>query len=293
MSRRLLLPLPAVLALALLPVGCEGVDLSGLPYGQYVQTAARVGKAGARASEDFTPEQEYYIGRAVGATLLERYPPVTDGAATLYVNQLGQALAQASDLPETFGGYRFVLLASDEVNAFATPGGLVLLTRGLVDCCRCEDDLAAVLAHEIAHVQLQHGIGAVKASRRREVGKVIFSEASSYAGGDAGRLMDLFDGTVMDVVNQLAEGSYSRTQELAADAAAVELLQRVGYDPAGLGRVLRSMEKRFGRDSGGFAESHPDPAVRLEALPPAAQRSGMPSQPAARAERFRAFAAAL
>jgi predicted Zn-dependent protease len=112
----------------------------------------------ARSLEDFTPEQEYYIGRSVGAVVLSKYPAYTNAQVNQYLNMLGQTLAAASDKPQIFGGYHFLVLDSDDINAFATPSGLVFVTRGLIRCCPTEDALAAVLSHEIGHVQLRHGM---------------------------------------------------------------------------------------------------------------------------------------
>ena len=72
-----------------------------------VQSAVKVGQAVAKTFESFTPEQEYYIGRTVGAMVLEKYPPFDQTIANTYINMLGQTLAAASDRPDTFGGYRF------------------------------------------------------------------------------------------------------------------------------------------------------------------------------------------
>ena len=109
----------------------------------------------AKSAEDFTPDQEYYLGRGVAATLLGQYRALRTPAANEYLNLLGQSLAKYSTKPNTFGGYRFLLLDTPEINAFAAPGGLILVTRGLAQCAANEDELAAVLAHEIAHVQLR------------------------------------------------------------------------------------------------------------------------------------------
>jgi beta-barrel assembly-enhancing protease len=122
-------------------------------------------KAVSRSAEEFTPEQEYYIRRSVGAVVLAKYPAYDNGPVNQYVNVLGQTLAQASDLPGIFGGYHFLVLNSDEINAFATPSGLVFVTRGLVRCCKNEDALAAVLAHEIGHIQFRHGMQAIQKAR--------------------------------------------------------------------------------------------------------------------------------
>ena len=147
--------------------GCEGMEeaatigaslgqATGVITDQQAESIIKSGQAVARGFEDITPEQEYYIGRAVGASLLDQYPPYENRDANLYVNTMGQALAQVSDLPETFNGYHFLILDTNEINAFAAPGGLIFVSRGMLRCCRTEDAVAAVLAHEIGHYQKKH-----------------------------------------------------------------------------------------------------------------------------------------
>ena len=158
--------------LMLLAAGCETMEMAGelgAAVGEATGTinrqqaesitkgAAAVGKT----FDDITPEQEYYIGRAVAATVLSKYKPYDISAGNEYLNVLGQGLALSSDRPETFGGYHFLIMDSDEINAFSAPGGLVLVSRGLIRCCPNEDALAAVLAHEIGHVEKQHGLRAI------------------------------------------------------------------------------------------------------------------------------------
>ena len=125
----------------------------------------------------------YYIGRTVAATVLIKYRPQPDQNLNRYLNEMGQALAQFSTRPETFGGYHFLLLDSDEINAFAAPGGLILVTRGLVQCCRNEDQLAAVLAHEIGHVEKMHGLRAIRSGRLSSALTVLAVEAGKNLGG--------------------------------------------------------------------------------------------------------------
>jgi predicted Zn-dependent protease len=101
----------------------------------------------AKTQEEFTPEQEYYIGRSVAAVILNKYPPYMNQPANEYLNLIGQTLAQVSEMPEIFRGYRVLVLNSNEINAFATPGGHIFITKGLLRCCRTDDAVAAVLAH--------------------------------------------------------------------------------------------------------------------------------------------------
>ena len=221
----------------------------------------------AKSAEEFTPEQEYYLGRGVAATLLGRYQPLRAPAANDYLNLLGQSLAQYSTLPNTVGGYRFLLLDSSEINAFAAPGGLILVTRGLVQCAGSEDELAAVLAHEIAHVQLGHGIGSIKQARKTEALMTLGSIAASSVPGLAAvnSLNSLFGGAINDMVHTLAVNGYSRGAELKADQAALVILREAGYSEAALASMLRTMDARL-TPGAGFSKTHPSPAERLKAL---------------------------
>lgn len=214
--------------------------------------------------KDFTAEQEYYVGRAVAAGILQTYRPLSAPAATRYLNQLGQALALASSRPETFVGYRFLLLDTDEVNAFAAPGGLVLVTRGMVKLCTTEDQLAAVLAHEIAHVTQRHGLSAIKQSRVVEALTVLATEgARQFGSEDLVQLTDLYEGSIDDITQTLLTTGYARALEREADTEAAAILTRVGYDPMALAHMLTAMEARWDPRGPGFAKTHPSPSDRM------------------------------
>jgi hypothetical protein len=115
-----------------------------------------------KAAREISDEEEYFVGRAVAARIISSYPLSVDESLTVYINKVGQAVALHSEKPYTYGGYHFALLDSDEVNAFACPGGTILITTGMLKTVRNEDELAAVLAHEIAHVNNRDGIAAIK-----------------------------------------------------------------------------------------------------------------------------------
>lgn len=227
------------------------------------KSAVKVGKVAIKAAEDITPEQEYYIGRAVAASILGKYRPWQNGNANQYVNQLGQTLALGSTMPQTYGGYHFLVLDSNEINAFGCPGGLILVTRGLLRCCKTEAEVAAVLAHEIGHVALQHGLGAIKSSRYTELGKVLAVEGASHAGGNVAALSNAFGNTVGDITQTLLVNGYSRSQETEADAAAANTLGALGYDPEALIQVLKAMKAKLKPGGMDFAKTHPDPDDRI------------------------------
>jgi predicted Zn-dependent protease len=229
------------------------------------KSITKVTKAVAKTFEDITPEQEHYIGRSVGAVLVNKYKPYPNGPANDYLNLLGQTLAQASDRPETFGGYHFLILDSPEINAFAAPGGLIFVSRGMLRCCRSEDAVAAVLAHEIAHIQLRHGLQAIDKSRVTEALTTLGAEGTkSYGGQKLADLTKVFEGSISDVTSTLVNNGYSRSFEREADAAAVTILTRVGYDPNGLVAMLTEMEKNLKPGGLDFAKTHPSPRSRID-----------------------------
>ena len=102
---------------------------AGVMTPEQAQSANNAMATAAKAAETLTPEQEYYVGRAVGATLLATYRPANAPPATRYLNTLGQALALVSDLPQTFGGYHFLILDADEVPAWIAAGHQVVDVR--------------------------------------------------------------------------------------------------------------------------------------------------------------------
>jgi predicted Zn-dependent protease len=264
-----------LLAAVLLFSGCQTMQTAtekvttlgesvGVIRPSYARAIKKSTGAVSRSIEEFTPEQEYYIGRSVAAVILSKYPPYTDPQANQYLNLLGQTLAQASDMPEIFRGYRFLVLNSNEINAFATPGGQIFVTRGLLRCCRNEDAVAAVLAHEISHIQLKHGIQAIKKARVTDaLATIAVESARALAPNEVAMLTETFGGAIMDITTTLINSGYSRSFEYEADQAAQTILRRVGYDPNGLVEMLMVMRKNLKKGESGFAKTHPAPEDRI------------------------------
>jgi predicted Zn-dependent protease len=285
----------AVWALAASQTGCstvaKGVSSVGQAAGvitpQQGDSLVKSAEAVERTFADITPEQEYFIGRSVGATIVNRYQVFDDDRATRYLNLVGQTLAQASDKPETFGGYHFLILDSDEINAFAAPGGFIFVSRGMLRLCRTEDDLAAVLAHEVAHVQLQHALRAIKSSRITSAFTILATEgAKSFGGQGLSELTTAFEGSIQDITGTMMNSGYARKQESQADAVAVTILKRVGYDASALVRVLEQMKSQLKPGGADFAKTHPDPNVRIREVQKLAGGPAASAAPAARQRRF-------
>jgi len=253
------------------------------------QAAAMTKSAQAieKTFEDITPEQEYYIGRAVAATVLVTYKPFDREAANAYLNLLGQTAAQFSTKPETFGGYHFLLLETDEVNAFAAPGGLILVSRGMVRCCKNEDELVAVLAHEISHVAYQHGLKAIHKGRLTAALTTLGTAAgTTLAGGQLAEVTKAFEGSITDITSTMMNSGYSRTTEFQADKGAVAIMKGMGYNPAALITMLQQMQGQLKGDSHGFGKTHPAPEVRIAELKKIID-SAAPLEPSpVRTERF-------
>jgi beta-barrel assembly-enhancing protease len=242
--------------------GCASLDL-----GDVLVIAQKSAPAVQKSFEDITPEQEYYIGRAVAATILSQYEPYAVEEPTEYLNLLGRTLAYASDRPETFGGYHFLILDSQEINAFAAPGGLIFISRGLLACADSEDTVAAILAHEIAHVVEQHGLQAIKKSRvTSALTSVAIASAQTAGSDELAKLTTVFEDSIDDITATLVNNGYSRSFEKEADLMAVEILRRVGYDPNALVRMLEVMERRLTPGGLDFAKTHPDPEVRISEI---------------------------
>jgi predicted Zn-dependent protease len=236
------------------------------------KTASALKKSGeaiGKAAEEITPEQEYYIGRAVGASILAKYKLYNGSAKmTEYINKIAATIVINSDNPKIYNGYRAAILDSSEINAFATSGGHILITRGLLESAKSEDALAAVIAHEIAHIQLRHSLNAIKTSRWTQAAMVTGVSTLSAAGDgkDLGKLTDSFGGMVGDIVSVLVNSGYSKSQEFDADNKALSLLSDAGYDPAALVTALEELRKNQTSRPGGFNKTHPSPAERIESV---------------------------
>ena len=288
--------LAVALALLLVPAPALAIDFgeAALKLWEKKDAIVETAKAVRKGTQDLTPQEEHYIGRAVAANILARYDMVIDAERTPYLNTVGQTLAKASDRPETFGGYHFVLLrADDEINAFAAPGGFVFITTGLYKSLANEEELAAVLAHEVAHVSLKHGLGAIKSANLTKAFTILGTEAvKEYGAPEVAQLTEVFEGSIDDIVNELVVNGYSQSQEFDADEEAIKTAWRAGYDPSGLAAFLATLRERSAHaDEAGFFKTHPPASNRLKKAEQFAKRKKLAGDPSAvRAKRFGRYA---
>ena len=250
----------------LMKVADVGAQVAGAA-GYIDQSAANAISTSARAigsaAEEITPEQEYYIGRAVAANILGAYKLWNGNPAlTTYINQICLAITINSPRPDVYNGYHAAILDSNEINAFATSGGHIFVTRGLINTAKSEDALAGVIAHEIAHIQLKHGIKAIRNSRITQALITTGASAASAAGMDISQLTDVFKESVGEIFQTMVNSGYSQAQEFEADTTAMSLMASAGYRPQGLIDMLNALKSAQTSNSG-FGKTHPTPAQRI------------------------------
>lgn len=242
-------------------IGAGILGSAGVPHADAI---FNVGEKLAKATSKLSPEQEYFLGRGVSAMVFSKYPLLNNAALNSYVNRVGNALAIYSDRPETYGGYHFVVVDTDQVNAMSAPGGFVYISRGFLKIIPNEDALAAVLAHEIGHINLDHGIDAISQSNLTDALTTVGKEAaSSYGAYETQALVSVFGDSIKDVFDTLIENGYSRSQEYDADQYAAELLPKAGYTAASLTSMLTLLKDQEEGKSGGWYSTHPSAERRI------------------------------
>lgn len=241
--------------------------------GERLRRAARsVGQVAQTLLPISTPK-EIEIGRNIAATIAGRYPVSTDSALTRYVNLVG--LAVASEYPRDDIVYRFAVLETPDVNAFAAPGGYIFVTRGAINLMESESELAGVLGHEVAHVNRRHVIESI---RKSDTMRAVRDQVNVQ-----GAVLDQVVGTGTNVLFT----GLSRTDELEADSLGFEYAASAGYDPAGLVTFIGRLQSHANEGPvSDLMATHPQPADRIDRLHRIAQQDKYPAG-AVLAERFR------
>ncbi|HEU4708906.1 MAG TPA: M48 family metalloprotease, partial [Methylophilaceae bacterium] len=201
-------------------------------------------------------EEEIKIGRQITGNLLGASPLVKDAALQKYVNEVGRWVASQSERPDL--PWHFGVIESEDINAFAAPGGYVIITKGLYRKLENEAQLAGVLGHEIGHVVRKHHLKLLQKTQLLNLGAKLLG--SKTGGND----------TVQKVIGNGAEilaRGLDKNAEYEADRMGVILAARAGYEPFGLPEVLQSMGQVS--DASRLAllyKTHPHPDDRLTQL---------------------------
>jgi len=227
----------------------------GININRLIDSARNVGRAATEIDE----KQEVEIGRDMAAMLLGAAPLLANDAVQRYVNHVGRWLASQTERPDL--PWQFGVLDAPQLNAFATPGGFIFVTRGLFERMGSEAELAGVLAHEIAHVIRKHHLKAIQKNAQAGLAADVLSLAMRDGRSDARQKLVAF-GTEM-----FARG-LDKSDEIEADQLGVVIAARGGYDAYGLPAVLQALQAMNPQDSGLalMFKTHPAPGERLDAL---------------------------
>lgn len=215
-----------------------------------------IGRDAVTAVAGVSEQEELTMGREIAGRMLGAAPLVNDPALQTYVNRVGRWVAVQSERPDL--PWRFAVIDTPSINAFAAPGGYVMLTRGLYEILDNEAQLAGVLAHEVAHVVRRHHVTVMQKSAALSAGAQLAQRDNRSA------LINNMIGTGAEV---FARG-LDKSAEYEADAMGVVLAARAGYNPFGLIDVLHKLAARGSAD-GSLAllfKTHPLPGDRLDQL---------------------------
>ena len=214
----------------------------------------------------FTEDQEIAEGNKVARQIYQQMPVLPEGdSLTRYVQALGAKLAaQAPVLPgvQRQWPFNFHVVASEEINAFALPGGSIFVNLGTIQAAETEAQLAGVMAHEISHVVMRHSTCNMGKQRNKSILYGLGAIGSAILLGDsaAGSLAQagIGYGQNLDFLHM------SRGDEQQADLEGVNILYRAGYDPRGLPQFFETIKAKYGAGGAQFLSDHPNPGNRTE-----------------------------
>jgi len=218
-------------------------------------------------------QQQEQLGLTAMRAVYQQMPVLSvSSPVTGYVQELGQRLQAVIPQPYSWP-YQFHVVAEKEVNSFALPGGPIFITAGTMIAAANEAELAAVMAHEMSHVYLQHSLGP-KAQG-----------ASPSVLDDTGTMLtDLFGSIAGALTHTAAEGGaakfmtkYSRADESQADAVGAIILYQAGYNPLALAGFFKKLEQPGSGIAPQWLSYHPNPGNREAALQ--AEIRGWPAKP--------------
>lgn len=207
---------------------------------------------------------EIQLGEELAARILGRFRVYDDEKATRYVNLIGKGLASYSSRPEI--EFRFAILNTDIINAFAAPGGYVFVTKGTLAMIENEAQLAGVLAHEIAHITEKHIVKELDIKGGDDSSLAGF--ASILGGGTSETVRVAFTQLVDQAGKILFEKGLKKEDELASDSIAMTIAANAGYNPVAYKTLLKRIkEKEEGTERTKIVSAtHPSYDDRIEVL---------------------------
>ncbi len=207
-------------------------------------------------------EEQQALGMEVAAKVYEQMPVLPDNSTeTQFVRHLGQKLVGA--IPQEYSWpFEFHVVPQKEINAFALPGGQMFINIGTITAAKNEAELAGVMAHEMAHVYMQHS---AKQAGKAQTTSIIAGIASSVMGSRGGMIGQLGQmGIQMGAQGLMMK--YSRGDESQADAVGAMILYKAGFNPQGMADFFQTMGSQGGSAPPEFFSSHPNPVNRQQAI---------------------------
>jgi predicted Zn-dependent protease len=202
---------------------------------------------GCNVSQD----EEVELGRRNAEQVEAQLPLVHDAVASNYVQALGASIARTSTRQDL--DWRFRIVDSRQVNAFALPGGFIYVNRGLIERAERLDELAGALAHEVGHVVLRHSARQIEKQTKTGVAVELGCRLTDLCNSDVAR-------AAIQVGGAALFARYSRHDEAEADSEAVQLVVEAGIDPAGIPTLFRRLLEERRRSPARievFFASHP------------------------------------
>jgi predicted Zn-dependent protease len=246
------------ISLATLLLGCAdgSLKINNFDLGKSISAL----KNANEASKELTQEQEIQLGQSIVSNLLGVSPLIADQEVQRYVNHVGRWLSLHTERPDL--PWTFAVLDSDACNAFAAPGGYIVITKGLLLRMNSESDLAGVLAHEMVHILKKHHLNALRKSHAMSAASDLLEV------GLAQKRLNSNWAKLATAGTELYTRGLDKDDEYEADQMAIVIAARAGYDAFGLPAVLQSLHSIDTRDPGVglFLKTHPKLDDRIKQL---------------------------
>ncbi len=251
---------------------CAALAASSLVTAHCASTGAKDDSGGKEAV------QEIRVGRALAARLINKYGIVRNQEQVRYIGLVGRSLARVSSRPEL--DFHFGILDTDEVNAFACPGGYILVTKGALRLMDNEAELAGVLAHEIAHVALRH-------SGEFRVQETTWLEFVAGILGGGNVMSTAFHKVTGDLEKKILENGRQKDLEFEADKAGLLYAAAVGYQPVAAITYLERTARAKGNDV--LVKTHPNSGDRIGGIRRFINEEGLRQTGVLNRERFQKY----
>lgn len=245
-------------------MSCEFLSQTAQEQGVITKDQADGATGVYKGAKELSSETSLKDERDLGETVaLQAYATTGFGAplkneyAMRYVAMMTTLVGRYSERPLI--PYFTAIINSDEVNAFATPGGYIFITRGAIEMMQSEAELASVIGHEVAHINKKHALNEIK---RVKGWSQIGSGAAKGAGVGGGAD---FDALVKDLAKMIMGKAFSKTDELDADLSGMKYTMAAGYDPRAMLDFLTTLKSKSA-PSGAVVSSHPEPHERIDEL---------------------------